>query len=97
MFTLEANYFCCPFWTLKKYKFELIRKGNMGVCGARQWAAQHFHDSKAKYIVWFEDDMLMENKNILCKNGLSMHCDNWLDKCIKIIATSKRLFNVFIH
>ena len=19
MFTLEANYFCCPFWTLKKY------------------------------------------------------------------------------
>jgi hypothetical protein len=74
---------------VKKYKFELIRNGNMGVCGARQWAAQHFHDSKAKYIVWFEDDMLMENKNILCKNGLNMHCDNWLDKCIKIIEEEK--------
>jgi len=74
---------------VKKYKFELIRNGNMGVCGARQWAAQHFHDSKAKYIVWFEDDMLMENKNIICKNGLNMHCDNWLDKCIKIIEEEK--------
>jgi len=69
----------------KKYGFELIRKGNMGVCGARQWAAQHFHESKSKYIVWFEDDMLMQDKNILCKNGLNMHCDNWLNKCIKIV------------
>jgi hypothetical protein len=69
----------------KKYGFEVIRKGNMGVCGARQWAAQHFHESKAKYIVWFEDDMLMHGENNLCKNGLNMHCHNWLDKCIKIV------------
>ena len=69
----------------KKYGFELIRKGNLGVCGARQWAANHFHESNARYIVWFEDDMLMQDKNILCKNGLNMHCDNWLEKCIKIV------------
>lgn len=73
----------------KQYEFEVIRKGNMGVCGARQWAAQHFHDSGAKYIVWFEDDMLMQDKNILCKNGLNMHVDNWLGKCIKIIDEEK--------
>jgi hypothetical protein len=73
----------------KKYGFEVIRKGNMGVCGARQWAAKHFHDSGAKYIVWFEDDMLMQDKNILCKNGLNMHCDNWLEKCIKIVEEEK--------
>lgn len=72
-----------------KYGFEVIRRGNMGVCGARQWAAQHFHESDAKYIVWFEDDMLMQDKNILCKNGLNMHCDNWLDKCIKIVEEEK--------
>lgn len=69
----------------KNNGFEIIRKGNLGVCGARQWAAQHFHDSKAKYIVWFEDDMLMQDKNILCKNGLNMHVDDWLGKCIKIV------------
>jgi hypothetical protein len=69
----------------KQYGFEVIRKGNMGVCGARQWAAQHFHDSGAKYIVWFEDDMLMQDRNVLCKNGLNMHVDDWLGKCIKIV------------
>lgn len=69
--------------------FEIVRKGNMGICGARQWAAEHFHESDAKYMVWFEDDMLMESEVKLCRNGLNMHCDNWLDKCIKIIEEEK--------
>jgi len=69
----------------KKYGFEVIRKGNLGVCGARQWAAQHFHESKSKYMIWFEDDMLMEKDIKLCKNGLNMHCDNWMNKCIDTI------------
>lgn len=73
----------------KKHNFTVIRKGNLGVCGARQWAAQHFHDNKGKYIVWFEDDMLMEKENVVCKNGLAMHCDNWLNKCIKIVEEEK--------
>ena len=73
----------------QKYGFEIIRKGNMGVCGARQWAAGHFHESKAKYIVWFEDDMLMVDKTTLCKNGLNMHVDDWLGKCIKIVEEEK--------
>jgi hypothetical protein len=73
----------------KKYGFTVIREGNLGVCGARQWAAKHFHESGAKYIVWFEDDMLMEKENKICKNGLVMHCDNWLDKCIKIVEEEK--------
>jgi len=33
--------------------------------------------------------MLMEPENKLCKNGLNMHCDNWLDKCIKIVEEEK--------
>jgi hypothetical protein len=69
--------------------FEVIRKGNLGICGARQWAAEHFHASDAKYMVWFEDDMLMEPETKLCKNGMNMHCDNWLDKCIKIVEEEK--------
>lgn len=70
-----------------KYGFEQIKKGNLGVCGARSWAAKHFHESDSKYIVWFEDDMLMEADAKLCKNGLAMHCDGWLDKCIHIVET----------
>ena len=68
-----------------KYGFEVIRKGNLGVCGARQWAAQHFHDSDSKYIVWFEDDMFLVDKIQLCRNGLNQHVDNWLSKGINII------------
>ena len=68
-----------------KYGFEVIRKGNLGVCGARQWAARHFHDSEAKYIVWFEDDMFLVDQVKLCKNGLNMHVDNWLRTGIGII------------
>jgi Bacterial protein of unknown function (HtrL_YibB) len=69
----------------KKYGFEVIREGNLGVCGARAWAAQHFHDSDSKYMVWFEDDMLLVKEPRLCRNGFNMHVDNWLDKCIKIV------------
>jgi hypothetical protein len=73
-----------------KYGFKVIRMGNVGICGARQWAAQHFHESDSKYIVWFEDDMLMvKDKSEHCKNGLNMHVDNWLDKCIKIVEKEK--------
>ena len=57
----------------------------MGICGARQWAAQHFHDGPHRYLVWFEDDMLLESKVRLCKNGLNMHVPDFLHKCIKIV------------
>jgi len=33
--------------------------------------------------------MLMEKSVKLCKNGLNMHVDNWLEKCIKIVETEK--------
>jgi hypothetical protein len=69
----------------KEYEFTQIKEGNLGVCGARQWAAKHFNESDAKYIIWFEDDMLMEKDLRLCKNGLNMHCDNWMDRCVEII------------
>jgi hypothetical protein len=68
-----------------KYEFTQIKEGNLGVCGARSWAAKHFHNSNAKYIVWFEDDMLMEKTQRLCRNGLNMHCDKWMEKCIEIV------------
>lgn len=69
----------------KQHGFQLIRKGNMGVCGARKWAAKHFHESNAKYIVWFEDDMLLVDEIKICRNGLNMHINDWLSKCIRII------------
>jgi hypothetical protein len=34
-----------------KYGFDIIRNGNMGICGARQWAASHFHNSGSQYMI----------------------------------------------
>lgn len=75
----------------KKYGFTVVRKGNLGICGARQWAAEDFHASDERYLVWFEDDMLLVSKKEagVCKNGLNNHVDGWLDKCIRIVENEK--------
>lgn len=75
--------------------FELIRKGNMGICGARQWAAQDFHGGRERYMIWFEDDMLLVGDIKMCKNGLNMHVNNFLEKSIKIVEREKLDFLKF--
>jgi len=44
----------------KQYNMVEIKQGNMGICGARQWAAEHFHRSGSDYMLFFEDDMLID-------------------------------------
>lgn len=68
-----------------KYGFEIIRKGNIGVCGSRQLAAEHFHESKNKYMIFFEDDMLIDLDNKFCKFGFRKHINNLYDTIIKIM------------
>lgn len=74
-----------------EYGFVIVRKGNLGICGARQWAADDFHNSDERYMLWFEDDMLLVPKKgaAVCKNGLNTHVDGWLDKCIRIVEQEK--------
>lgn len=44
----------------KLYGFEVIRYGsNLGVCGGRQMAAEHFGNSNRKQYLFFEDDMML--------------------------------------
>ena len=43
----------------ERYKFQVIRQGNIGVCGGRQLAAEHFGESNQKQYLYFEDDMLL--------------------------------------
>ena len=74
---------------VSQYDFKLVRKGNLGICGARQWAAKHFGNSNSEYILWFEDDMLMVDSIQLCKNGLNQHVEDWISKCISIIDKEK--------
>lgn len=66
----------------KQYDFEQIRDGNLGICGGRQWAAEHFNQSDAEFMFFFEDDMLLDYEG---------YCPFGLSKCVK------DLYNNSIH
>lgn len=57
----------------EEYNFEYIwLEGNTGICGGRQKAAEHFHESDADFYFFFEDDMTSnppELEGQYCRNG----------------------------
>jgi O-methyltransferase len=70
----------------KKYNFEHIKKENIGICGGRQFIAEHFDTTNSRYYMFLEDDMnLVTDKTSKCKNGLSQYTDNLFYKVIKIM------------
>lgn len=69
-----------------KYGFyQHVKKGNLGVCGARQFAAEHFDNLKSKYMFFFEDDMLVDLSDTKCDFGFSKSCPDFYDAVIKIM------------
>jgi ASC-1-like (ASCH) protein len=78
-----------------KYNFkEHFKYGNKGVCGSRQFAAEHFSDSGSRYMIFFEDDMLLDF-NGLCKCGFNKNIPNLFNKLIKIIKNENYDFLKF--
>lgn len=70
---------------INKYGFaEEIKKGNIGVCGGRQLAAEHFDNSDAKYMLFFEDDMLIDYEGY-CQFGFKKQTPKLFDTIIKIM------------
>lgn len=68
-----------------KYGFEHIKKENLGICGGRQWIAEHFEKSDLEYMFFFEDDMFFyPKKGEVCRNGFNRMVDNLYEKSIKI-------------
>jgi hypothetical protein len=68
-----------------KYGFEHIKKDNLGICGGRQWIAEHFEKSDLEYMFFFEDDMFFyPKKGEVCRNGFNRMVDNLYDKTISI-------------
>ena len=67
-------------------RYNLIEKrmGNLGICGARQWAAEHFDASSSDYMIFFEDDMLID-LNGICKYGFNKNTINLYNVLIDIM------------
>lgn len=68
-----------------KYNFkEHIKKGNLGICRARQLSAEHFADSGSKYMMFFEDDMLLDFEGY-CSFGFRKQVPNLFELVHKIM------------
>jgi hypothetical protein len=74
----------------KKYGFEELKFDNIGICGARQVAAEHFEENNHKYMIFFEDDMLLcgsEDEGKYCKNGFRKYFPDIISKSMSIMES----------
>lgn len=72
----------------ERYGFEHIKKDNLGICGGRQWIAEHFEQTGLDNYLFFEDDMFFYTGNeSSCRNGFTRHLKNLYEKTIKILQS----------
>jgi hypothetical protein len=70
-----------------EYGFEEIKKDNLGICGGRQFIAQHSEDNGFDYHMFFEDDMFFYfGEDQLCRNGFQRKIPNFYNKMLSIIS-----------
>jgi O-methyltransferase len=65
----------------KEYNFNYITTGNnLGICGGRQYIAEHFQKTNLDAYYFFEDDMFFyPNENEVCRNGFGRYVKNLFD------------------
>lgn len=70
----------------EEYGFEHIKKDNLGICGGRQWIAEHFDKTDLDYMWFSEDDMFFQNKpEETCRNGFNRFHPNLYSKTLQVI------------
>jgi hypothetical protein len=69
-----------------EFAFEHIKKDNLGICGGRQWIAEHSQENKFDFYWFFEDDMFFYGgANETCKNGFVRKIPDLYNKSIQIV------------
>lgn len=70
----------------KRHNFTEIKKNNIGICGGRQFIAEHFDKGGDDLYIFLEDDMMLKGKSAgLCKNGFAGYVPNLFNKVQRII------------
>lgn len=70
----------------QQYNFEHIKKGNLGICGGRQFIPKHAEENNLDGYWFSEDDMFFQHKvGEVCKNGFPRYVDNLYNKCLEIV------------
>lgn len=75
----------------REHNFEHIKKEtNTGICGARQFVAEHFNESDSEYYIFLEDDMTAhEATEELCESGYRQHIEDLYTKSLTIIHRNR--------
>ena len=69
----------------KEYDFEHIKKDNLGICGGRQFIAEHADENNFDFHMFFEDDMFFFSKQgEVCRNGFNRFVDDFYNKTLEI-------------
>ena len=69
----------------KEFGFEHIKKDNLGICGGRQFIAEHAEENNFDFYFFFEDDMFFyQKKGDVCKNGFNRVVNNLYRNSIEI-------------
>lgn len=69
----------------KEYDIEHVKKDNLGICGGRQWVAEHAEENGYDYYFFFEDDMFFYPKEgEVDKNGFNRYVKNLYRNSLKI-------------
>jgi hypothetical protein len=72
----------------EQYAFEEIHLDNIGICGGRQYIAEHFDSTSADFYMFFEDDMTVnsiEDISSKCKSGLIRYVPGIYNTVVDII------------
>ena len=74
----------------EEYGFEHIKKDNLGICGGRQFIAEHFNKTDLDYMFFFEDDMFFyPKKGEVCKCGFNRFVADFYKKVVTIMNNEK--------
>lgn len=82
--------------TTEKYRelcvlhgFEHIKKENLGICGGRQFIAEHADENNFDFYFFFEDDMFFYNgSDNTCSIGFNRKVDNLYLTSLKIVKNN---------
>jgi len=70
----------------KEYNFTHIKKENIGICGGRQFIAEHAEQQQLDAYFFFEDDMFFYPKQgEVCRNGFTRVIKNLFQNSISIL------------
>jgi len=73
------------------YGFEhIVMNKNTGICGGRQFAAEHFDSSDSDFYLFFEDDMTISDpEEGVCRNGFQKYIPDLYKKLHQIMIKEK--------